>query len=119
MPQYRNLIVNRINEFRNFTASGGLKLIRAAARMSRMSYSLELEEMARLIAITCFEKKFCIGTPDFYYVGSIIEGYMYMGPLNLYEDLELIMRKIDDWIAYSIDINMKIGLYLPPKLPKR
>ncbi|KAH8236773.1 hypothetical protein KR026_010463 [Drosophila bipectinata] len=116
MPQYRNVILNRINEFRNLTASGGLKLLKAAARMSRMSYSLELEEMARLMVITCAGEKFCVGTPDFYYVGSIYGGYKYEGRLNDYEDLELMMRMIEEWIKYSADINMKMGLYMPAAL---
>ncbi|EDV43513.1 uncharacterized protein Dana_GF16488 [Drosophila ananassae] len=119
MPQYRHIILKRINEFRNLTASGGLKLLKGAARMSRMSYSLELEEMARLIAITCSAEKFCVGTPEFYYVGSILEGYIYKGDLNQYEDLELMTRKIEEWIKYSASINMKMGLYMPAKLENR
>ncbi|XP_043653758.1 allergen Tab y 5.0101 [Drosophila teissieri] len=120
MSTYRNLLLSAFNEFRNFTASGRLKYLQAAAaRMSRLSYSVELESLARLAVITCSAHKFCLSSPEFYYVGTNTGSTSYLGSLNDYEDLELMLRTIQDWTRYADYINIKMGLYMPTTLEKR
>ncbi|XP_052848522.1 tabinhibitin 7 [Drosophila gunungcola] len=119
MSRYRNALLNAINEFRNYTASGQQKYLKAAAaRMSRLSYSNDLEDLARLAAITCSAQKFCLSSPEFYYVGTNLGSTYYQGNLNDYEDLELMLRTIQDWTKYVDNINMKMALYMPTTLEK-
>ncbi|XP_044314462.1 allergen Tab y 5.0101 [Drosophila rhopaloa] len=119
MSMYRNALLNAFNEFRNYTASGQQKYLQAAAaRMSRLSYSNDLEDLARLAAITCSTHKFCLSSPEFYYVGTNLGSTFYLGNLNDYEDLELMLRTIQDWTKYVENINMKMVLYMPNTLEK-
>ncbi|XP_017031404.1 tabinhibitin 7 isoform X1 [Drosophila kikkawai] len=113
MERFRNAVVTAINEFRNLMAGGGGRYLKPAASMALMSYSPELEEFARLAVITCSTDKFCLSSKDFYYVGYIHDAVYYVGPQEDLEDLELILRIIQDW-TYNVDtINLKMGIYLP------
>ncbi|KAH8265264.1 hypothetical protein KR038_002704 [Drosophila bunnanda] len=116
MLPFRNALLTSINEFRNFTASGGGKYLKPAARMARMSYSPYLEEFARLAIITCSTDKFCLSSKDFYYIGYIHDAVYYVGPQGDLEDLELILRIIEDWIRNLDLINIKTAIYLPASL---
>ncbi|EDV49032.2 uncharacterized protein LOC6553129 isoform X2 [Drosophila erecta] len=120
MSTYRNVLLSAFNEFRNFTASGKQKYLKAAAaRMSRLSYSVELENLARLAVITCSAHKFCLSSPEFYSVGTNTGSTCYWGSLNDYEDLELMLQTIQDWTGYADYINIKMVLYMPTTLEKR
>ncbi|XP_017053228.1 allergen Tab y 5.0101 [Drosophila ficusphila] len=114
MSPYRTVLLHYFNDFRNITASGGHKYLEAAAsRMSRLSYSTELENLARLAVITCSPHKFCLSSPEFYYVGTNLYGTYYLGNLNDMEDLELMLRSIRDWTSYADYVNMKMALHMP------
>ncbi|XP_016952263.1 tablysin 15 [Drosophila biarmipes] len=119
MSRYRNGLLNAFNEFRNYTASGKQKYLKgAAARMCRLSYSTDLEDLARMAVITCSAHKFCLSSPEFYYIGTSLGSTYYLGGLNDYEDLELMLRTIQDWTKYADYINMKMALYMPSTLHK-
>ncbi|EDW42028.1 GM25763 [Drosophila sechellia] len=75
-------------------------------------------DLARLAVITCSTHKFCLNSPEFYYVGTNIGSNYYLGNLNDYEDLELMLRIIQDWTRYADYINIKMGLYMPTTLEK-
>ncbi|KAH8243912.1 hypothetical protein KR032_011285 [Drosophila birchii] len=113
---YRSALLTAINEFRNHTACGGGMYLKPAARMARMSYSPELEEFARLAVITCSTDKFCLSTKDFYYVGYIHEAIYYIGDEDELEDLELILRIIQDWTKSLDNINVTMAIRLPDTL---
>ncbi|XP_037731258.1 allergen Tab y 5.0101 [Drosophila subpulchrella] len=119
MSRYRNALLNAFNEFRNYTAGGRQKYLKGgAARMSRLSYSTDLEDLARMAVITCSAHKFCLSSPEFYYVGTNQGSTYYLGSLNDYEDLELMLRTIQDWTKYADYINMKMALYMPINLDR-
>lgn len=119
MERHRNALLNALNEFRNFTAGGGGRFLKPAARMSRMSYSTELEDFARLAVITCSTNKFCLSSKDFYYVGYIHEVTYYTGHESDFEDLEMMLRLIHDWTTNLDYINMKMGIYMPATLERK
>ncbi|KAH8291855.1 hypothetical protein KR054_001477 [Drosophila jambulina] len=116
MAGFRSALLSAINEFRNHTASGGGFFLKPAARMARMSYSLDLEEFARLAIITCSTDKFCISTKDFYYGGYLYDAIYYTGPKEDLEDMELMLRIIQDWTLYLGSITLKMAIYFPATL---
>ncbi|XP_022210534.2 allergen Tab y 5.0101 [Drosophila obscura] len=112
MTVYRSSLLSVLNEFRNSVASGQGKL-RPAARMARMSWSRELEHMAKLSAISCSMLKYCLSTENFYYVGSIFDAFKYSGRLDEYEDYEIILNMVTDWTKRLADISLGMVIYMP------
>jgi len=74
--------------------------------MSRLSYSTDLEDLARMAVMTCSAHKFC--SPEFYYVGTNQGSTYYLGSLNDFEDLELMLRTIQDWIPSEIQCHVSV-----------
>ncbi|KAH8271380.1 hypothetical protein KR018_007788 [Drosophila ironensis] len=114
MTKYRNVILRVFNDFRNLTA-GGLSQLRPAARMSVMSYSMELEEMATMAVITCSEEKFCISLPEFYYVGRNFQSISHNVNDNRLGDMMMIVNIIEDWTVHLAPLTMKTTIYFPAK----
>ncbi|XP_017083537.2 allergen Tab y 5.0101 [Drosophila eugracilis] len=116
MGKYRKSLLNAFNEFRNSTASGKQKYLKAAAaRMSRLSNSMDLEKLSRMAIKTCSPNKLCLSSPEFYYVGTNL-GSTYHDRLNKFEDLELMLWTIHDWTTYADNVDMKMVIYMPPFL---
>ncbi|EDW38592.1 GL12692 [Drosophila persimilis] len=115
MTIYRISLLSVFNEFRNSVASGKKKL-RPAARMSRMSWSKELEYMAGLAAMSCSMEKFCLSTENFYYVGSIFDVFKYPGRLDEFKDYELMTKLINGWMDRLVDIPLGMVIYMPKDL---
>ncbi|XP_034661371.1 allergen Tab y 5.0101-like [Drosophila subobscura] len=112
MTVYRNSLLSVFNDFRNSVARGDRRL-KPAARMAKMSWSTELEHMAKLSAISCSMDKFCLSTENFYYVGSIFDAFKYPGRVYEYEDYEIILYLISGWTNRLADISLGMVIYMP------
>ncbi|XP_002138097.2 allergen Tab y 5.0101-like [Drosophila pseudoobscura] len=117
MKIHRKSLLSAFNKFRNSVASGQKKL-RPAARMSSISWSMELEYMAKLTLLSCSMENYCLSTKNFCYVGSILDALKYAGKMDPDEipDYIIITKLINGWMDRLADISLGMVISMPDKL---
>ncbi|KAH8312177.1 hypothetical protein KR044_009723, partial [Drosophila immigrans] len=80
LAPHQHQILHMLNRYRNKVAEGYSRRLLPAARMARMDWSTELEQLAAIYVAQCETTiQPCMSSPRFTTIGSILDGVEFVG----------------------------------------